>query len=343
MRRELVSGSGLGPSSKGEVPQSKFVSLGDALLALSNAALTAARRPREMLAFGFPISMCMRCSRDNPSTFGTESLLGTTKPGGGCCWLGFSEMSDRKLSAVMRTSSRLGRKSQHWSFCRSIRVLSGHQLICERLSRSRSFKHAIISFHVSCNASWRIRLRMTFEYFHWSKVEPFFMCLATWSQRSSQPILTSLHLSNPQPKTRLGSNEMPISVKEGSGRPEWYRWWCLTKSFCRSKIRLQPFTRHGQSSPVSCILISCFFQSDFALNVFSVFASAQYVQNMKESPERLAPRSVGNDAMLMSSSVGVYTCSCFASIGLSMSDDGVSIDSTGRVGSNGCLWSREVG
>lgn len=62
-------------------------------------------------------------------------------------------MSDRRLRAVIRTSSRLGLRSQHWSFCRNIRVLSGHQLICERLSRNRSFKHAIISFHVSCSAS----------------------------------------------------------------------------------------------------------------------------------------------------------------------------------------------
>jgi len=98
-------------------------------------------------------------------------------------------------------------------------------------------------------------------------------------------------------------------------------------------MRLHPLTRHGQSSPVSCILISCFFQSDLALNVFNVLASAQYVQNMKDSPDWLAPLSVGKDAMLMSSSVGVNEGSCLASIGLSISDVGVSTDGTGRVGS----------
>ena len=127
MRRELVSGSG--PSSNGEEPQSKFEMLGDALLARSNAALTAASLLREIDAFGFPIKMCMRCSRDNLSTLGTESLLGVTNPIGGCCRVGSRATSERKLKAVIRTSSRLGLRSQHWSFCRKTLVLSGHQLI----------------------------------------------------------------------------------------------------------------------------------------------------------------------------------------------------------------------
>lgn len=45
----------------------------------------------------------------------------------------------------------------------------------------------------------------------------------------------------------------------------------------------------------------------------------------------------------MSSSVGVND-SCFGSIGLSISDDGVSTDGTGRVGSNeGRVGSRDAG
>lgn len=81
--------------------------------------------------------------------------------------------------AVINTSSLLGRRSQHWSFWRRILVLSGHQLICERLSLNRSSRHATKSFQVSCKASCRMRFRMTFEYFHWSKLAPFFICFAT--------------------------------------------------------------------------------------------------------------------------------------------------------------------
>lgn len=48
--------------------------------------------------------------------------------------------------------------------------------------------------------------------------------------------------------------------------------------------------------------------------------------------------------MLMSSSVGVNADSCFGSIGLSMSDAGVSTDGTGRVGSSmGRVGSSEAG
>ena len=65
------------------------------------------------------------------------------------------------------------------SFCRKTLVLSGHQLICARFSFKRSSRQAMISFQVSCNASCRIRLRITFEYFHSSDVAPFFMCFAT--------------------------------------------------------------------------------------------------------------------------------------------------------------------
>lgn len=179
-----------------------------------------ASRELDSCGLELPIRICIRCSRDNLSLCGTESLLGVTKPNGNCWCTGSREMSARRLIAVINTSSRLGRRSQHWSFCRRILVLSGHQLICDRVSRSRSSKHATSSFHVSCKASCLIRFRITLEYFHWSKVAPFFICFATWSQRSSQPMLTSLHLSKPQPNTLLGSKVMPISVRDGRGRPE---------------------------------------------------------------------------------------------------------------------------
>jgi hypothetical protein len=168
-----------------------------------------------------PMSMCIRCSRDSLSTCGTESRLGVTKPSGNCWCTDSSGMSARRLIAVINTSSRLGLRSQHCSFCRRILVLSGHQLIWDRVSRSRSSRQATSSFQVSCKASWRIRLRITLQYFHCSNIAPFFMCFATWSQRSSHPMLTSLHLSKPQPNTLLGRSVIPISVKDGRGRPEW--------------------------------------------------------------------------------------------------------------------------
>jgi hypothetical protein len=89
---------------------------------------------------------------------------------------------------------------------------------------------------------------------------------------------------------------------------------------------------HGQSSPVSCILISCFFQSDFALKVFSDFCSAQYVQNMNGSPDCSLSRKAPGDATLRSS-VGVKFGSCFTSSGLLTSEAGVKRAGTGRVGS----------
>ena len=165
--------------------------------------------------------MCIRCSRDSFSTCGTESLDGVTNPIGSCWCTGSSGISARRLKAVIKTSSRLGRRSQHCSFCRKILELSGHQLICDRLSRSLSSKQPISSFQVSCRASCRIKFRITLEYFHCSNIAPFFMCFATWSQRSSHPMLTSLHLSNPQPNTLLGSKVMPMSVNDGKGRPAW--------------------------------------------------------------------------------------------------------------------------
>jgi hypothetical protein len=92
---------------------------------------------------------------------------------------------------------------------------------------------------------------------------------------------------------------------------------------------------HGQSSPVSCILISCFFQSDLALNVLSDFCSAQYVQNMYGSPDRLWHLSsvIPTGDATLASSVGVKLGSCFTSTGLLISDTGVKRAGTERVGS----------
>jgi len=63
------------------------------------------------------------------------------------------------------------------------------------------------------------------------------------------------------------------------------------------------------------------------------------MQNMYDSPDWLAPLSVGNEAILMVSSVGVNPGSCLKpgsglmSRGLSISEVGVA-EGTGRVGSN---------
>lgn len=72
-----------------------------------------ASRVFESWMLEFPIRTCIRCSRVSLSTCGTESLLGVTNPSGSCWCTGSSGMSERRLKAVMSTSSRLGLKSQH--------------------------------------------------------------------------------------------------------------------------------------------------------------------------------------------------------------------------------------